>query len=92
MAKSTYLPPTLTLFPLPKPHVLYPFLQVTVSLPTEVVGHILATITEQSESNKVESRDRFVAAVPVADGERRVGRWACGKVGIPTSADGSRSH
>lgn len=78
MAKSTYLPPTLALLPLPKPHVLYPFLQVTVTLPTEVVGHILATISEQTEANKLDSRDRFVAVVPVSDGDRRVGRWACG--------------
>ncbi|BEJ14616.1 hypothetical protein CspHIS471_0403830 [Cutaneotrichosporon sp. HIS471] len=77
MSKQTYLPPSLTLFPLPSPHVLYPFLQVTVTLPTDVVGHILATLSEQADINKLDSRDRFVAAIPVGEGDRRVGRWAC---------------
>lgn len=79
MSKQTYLPPTLALFPLPKPLVLYPFLQVTVPVATEVVGHLLATISEQNEAAKADSRDRFVAAVPVSEGDRRVGRWACGE-------------
>ncbi|GMK58953.1 hypothetical protein CspeluHIS016_0603950 [Cutaneotrichosporon spelunceum] len=77
MSKQTYLPPSLTLFPLPAPHVLYPFLQVTVTLPTDVVSHILATLAEQADVNKLDSRDRFVAAIPVGEGDRRVGRWAC---------------
>jgi hypothetical protein len=81
MSKQIYLPPRLTLLPLPKPHVLYPFLQTTVSLPQEVVGHLLATLSETSETSKADSRERFVAAVPVADGDRRLGRWACGKCG-----------
>jgi len=79
MSKQTYLPPTLALVPLPKPHVLYPFLQATIPLPQEVVGHLLATLSEHNEAAKADTRDRFVAAVPVADGERRVGRWACGE-------------
>lgn len=78
MSKQTYLPPALALFPLPSPHVLYPFLQVSVTLPTDVVGHILATLSEQADANKLDSRDRFVAAIPVAEGDRRIGRWACG--------------
>ncbi len=76
MSKQTYLPPSLALFTLPAPPVLYPFLQVTVTLPTDVVGHILATHSEQADVNKLDSRDRFVAAIPAGEGDRRVGRWA----------------
>ncbi|KAL1412599.1 hypothetical protein Q8F55_000346 [Vanrija albida] len=76
MSKQTYLPATLALIPLPKPVVLFPFLQVSITLGTEAVSHILSGLSEQSESAKQDSRERYVAAVPVAEGDRRVGRWA----------------
>lgn len=79
MSKQTYLPPALALLPLPKPHVLYPYLQVSITLTTDVVSHLLATLSEQTETHKAETRDRYVAAVPVTEGDRRIGRWACGE-------------
>lgn len=79
MAKQPYLPPTLPLLPVQRPHVLYPFLQVHVPLTTDAVNSILATITEQADLHKTDPRDRIVAAVPVDDNDRRLGRWACGE-------------
>lgn len=78
MAKQPYLPPKLPLLPVGRPHVLYPFLQVHVPLTTDAVNSILATITDQADIHKTDPRDRVVAAVPVDDNDRRLGRWACG--------------
>lgn len=86
MAKQPYLPPTLPLLPVQRPHVLYPFLQVHVPLTTDAVNSILATITEQADLHKTDPRDRIVAAVPVDDNDRRLGRWACGECCLWRSA------
>lgn len=86
MAKQPYLPPTLPLLPVQRPHVLYPFLQVHVPLTTDAVNSILATITEQADLHKTDPRDRIVAAVPVDDNDRRLGRWACGECPVWRSA------
>ncbi|KAL7425255.1 hypothetical protein Q5752_000943 [Cryptotrichosporon argae] len=74
MAHQVYLPPQLLLVPLPRPHVLFPFLQVTLVLSRQQAEHVRASLAELPDGAMA------VAAVPVADHDKRVGRWACAAV------------
>ena len=79
MSSPPFLPSTLPLLPLPPSQVLYPNLQVSISLLSSHLSLVLISIAENAKAQKVENGGRMIAVVPVVEIERRVGRWACGE-------------
>lgn len=73
---SLFLPSTLPLLPLPPPQVLFPYLRVSVVLPSQELALVLNSIAENARTQKVDDGSRLIAVVPVVEIERRVGRWA----------------
>ena len=76
---TPFIPSTLPLVPLLPPQVLFPYLQVTVTLPASHLSVILQSVAKNATDQKVEEGANIVAVVPVVEIERRVGRWACGR-------------
>ena len=74
----TFLPASLPLLPLSPPQLLYPFLTVTLNLPTAQLDLLLDAIKANVGKHQLENA-AFVAVVPVVEIERRVNRWATGK-------------
>ncbi|TYJ51881.1 ATP-dependent protease La [Cryptococcus floricola] len=75
------LPSSIPLLPLPPPQVLYPFLRTSFHLSQHQLDNVLDALLgpeDQGGDGEVAVvKGRIVAAVPVADGDSRVGRWAC---------------
>ncbi|WVQ84837.1 ATP-dependent protease La [Cryptococcus sp. DSM 104549] len=73
------IPSSLPLVPLPPPQVLYPFLRASIPLTSTQLALVLDALPhDKAEKNKdVEVRvdGQIVGVIPVAEGERRVGRW-----------------
>lgn len=76
---TPFLPSTLPLLPLHPPQILYPHLQVTITLPSSHLALVLDSISDNARDQKVEDSVRMLAVVPVVEIERRIGRWACGE-------------
>ncbi|WVW87102.1 ATP-dependent protease La [Kwoniella bestiolae CBS 10118] len=71
------LPSSLPLIPLPSPQVLYPHMGLTIPLSTTQLTLVLNAVQSNLNGKGGNGERGMVGVVPVAEGDRRVGRWAC---------------
>ncbi|OCF34404.1 ATP-dependent protease La [Kwoniella heveanensis BCC8398] len=71
------LPSSIPLIPLQKPRLLYPHLPASIPLSSTQLGLVLDAVSKNLGGKGGNGERRVVGVVPVVDGDRRVGRWAC---------------
>ncbi|WVQ95874.1 ATP-dependent protease La [Kwoniella sp. CBS 9459] len=71
------LPSSIPLIPLPKPNLLYPHLPASIPLSSVQLGLVLDAVSRNLGGKGGNGERRVVGVVPVLEGDRRVGRWAC---------------
>ncbi|WWC95654.1 ATP-dependent protease La [Kwoniella sp. B9012] len=71
------LPSSLPLIPLPPPQVLYPHMGITIPLSTTQLAQVLNAVQSNLGGKGGNGERGMVGVVPVAEGDRRVGRWGC---------------
>ncbi|WWC92630.1 ATP-dependent protease La [Kwoniella dendrophila CBS 6074] len=71
------LPSSLPLIPLSPPQVLFPHLRASIPLTSNQLTSVLDAVQSNLGGKGGNGERGMIGVIPVADGDRRVGRWGC---------------